>query len=72
MVGITCGLYGRRVDLRMVRQVVCEWVDLHIVWWVGELVGSLLVRLTCGLPGFELTCWWTGGWHDLQSTWWEG
>ena len=51
MVGITCGLYGRRVDLHMVRQVVCEWVDLHIVWWVGELVDSLVSGLTFGLSG---------------------
>ena len=35
-----------------------------------ELVGSLLGGLTFGLPG--LTCWWSGGWDDFQSTWWEG
>ena len=36
--------------------------------WEGELVGSL----TCGLPGVRLTCQWSGGWDNLQSTWWEG
>ena len=28
---------------------------------MGELLGSMVVRLTCGLPG---------GWANLWSTWW--
>ena len=48
---MTCGISGRRVDLHMVWRVVCEWVDLHKVWWVDELVGSLVSGLTFGLSG---------------------
>ena len=48
VVGMTCGLSGRRVDLHMVWWVVHEWVNLHVVWWVSELVGSLVCGLTCG------------------------
>ena len=46
---MTCGISGRRVDLHMVWRVVCELVYLHLVWWVGELIGSVVCGLTFGL-----------------------
>ena len=46
---MTCGISRRRVDLNMVWRVVCELVYLHVVWWLDELIGCVVCRLTIGL-----------------------